>query len=413
MARSTGKAAERGRTAKAAKAEQQKAERQKTQTEKLKLESLEDPIVLDIGPDDTVDLRDEATIPSKSGPMDDPAALDGAFDAVTTEDLKAEVGTAGGDSSLPDVGEISYDSIDLESDKDLFTDDMLSSDAPIGGLDGRNDAADYGGTGARTPMGDADALAGIRAEAMAATGDTAAEVGAELTAIVNDPNLSESEKQERIDGVLEDVETANEERISDKVSNLVDDDIASDGEAAAPAETATPTDTAATEGGSESGGALDYLSQKLYGRDFMGDAPKTGGGGLIGGASEGATDGVDTNVGKAAQSKVEAEAKEQIKKNDGVNKDVGYEEGLEAPTIAGLDDFVDEYQQQQTAGDLGADVDYGDQVDAAPAEFTGVDKNSYAGQYDEDYSEPTQAQVDQAAAHAIDEAGPEEEFFET
>ena len=89
-------------------------------------------------------------LPGAGTDLDNPAELDGLIEQTAAEDLDGGIGPAEQtDSSLSDHGGLAYDDVELDTDPSLIDEELFTSEAPVGGLDGRNDAdSGVGGPGA-------------------------------------------------------------------------------------------------------------------------------------------------------------------------------------------------------------------------------------------------------------------------
>ncbi len=420
MVRSKGRIGSRDRGEKPAerstKTEQTKVEQTKADAKvESKAVAAEAPLLVDPAVVDEVDLRDQAEVPTKGDLLDDPALLDGVSSGIDIEEQATGRGAIGDDAlSLPDAADIVSGDLGVEFSNDLPEEDMLTAEGPVGGLDGRNDAADYGGGGVTTQPGTAAEADALRADALASAGLTTPEASKRAMDIIANDDYSDDLKMEKLEELIVEVKADNAARDQQRFDDLIDDDIAqdsgveADAPPAAPGVDGLPTDA---KGEDAEDGILDTISNALYGRPFMGKSPNVEGGGLIGGANKGSTDGIDMDVGETTVIEVVTDAVKKARaENEDVNKDLGPESGVEAPNL--YEDFTEENRAIQAEALLAADIDYGDQVDSATVEFSAVDSDTYAGQYEEPVNDPTAGQVEQATARLIAEGSPDDEFFE-
>ncbi len=390
----------------------------------------------------------------------DPAELDrlddlaNPHDAASLPDLEEDITSVGrmpladrtidGGIKGPSLTGVEANAPGVDEDLRAVTDDFeeleefLAQDRQVGGLDGRNPVDDGAsspyGTGAGDLNNRFDPIGNRPGQSLdGAAGDSLHEVRLDkIKAIVNDPDMSGDEKVEALD------------QLADQVHEVGDGASGTPGSAGGSGGTPPPPDDSppgeghGTEGEHEGGSgsdivdwvadALGYDSSKFWGD--AGEAGKTGG--LTGGLSRNGEEeglGLDGEDATATQAEVEASAEKQIDEND--NSDDGTSDDEDppapdpAPEAAGGDmtpeqetpirvwsEFTDEYQEQQTAADLGADVDYGDQVQGESVGTAPMDSEPMVADYEEGYVEPT---VDVAAAHdvLVDAATPDEEFMDT
>lgn len=375
----------------------------------------------DLQPGGRVDAQDLQLI-------DDPAGMDAVHGTTTPDDLASaphdlasqEYHDFGSGDVFADRGDVAYDEVGLDADVTPAAGDLeelLQGEGGYGGADGRNPASDSGGP--TDPQSEFDPTTGGAvggnpyAGAGFIDGSAAGALPEHQQAVLN-----------MYRGQMDRAAEAGDHDRANEIAEKVHSYLVEIGQAA-PAE---PADGGGG-GGSEPEG--------------VGVAPGVGvgyseGEGVQGGDAELAEEYEDTPlgefvekwvVGKGGDSTAQGEQlKQAVDEIDGTGsaepagttpppeqpddaaEDKTPEQGLDGPDM--WKDFTDGYQEHKFEAERGADIDYGDTVQGSPAGYTPVDPETLTGQYGQDFHEPDDAQVDQAEAHLIAEAGPEDEFLE-
>lgn len=345
--------------------------------------------------------------------LSDPADLDQVTQQVSPADLAGSQ-NLDTDKDFGRDGNPSYDEAPADGpDVELIDESMLHAAGPVGGLDGRNDAAD-GVTGGPGTFDDPLPDVG---DPRAAAGDSLHEITQDkITAIMTNDSLSHAEKQDALDQL---------DRQNKFMQGAADADPGFDATA-----TTDTTDTATPEGGAPDVGTSSEAKETTWLEDIdgwleffglKGDAGDAGGtGGVIGGAGneEILKAAGMTGSGVTSQKEAEAAAEKEIASQEAPSdgkaetQDLDPEQGLTGPDLWG--DFSDDYRDGQRTADTGGDIDYGDDGDpgggyADPAD---ADADVYTADYGEEYRGLTEDDLAGGEARAEDAIDPSDEFFD-
>ncbi len=381
------------------------------------------------GPENVNDTANLDAIPERVGV--DPDVMDAVQPSQGIEDRLGvdPVGIDGGDmTSLDSPADAMADRAAQMDDMTTEVDEFMLEEVTavgVGGLDGRNDAAGYGGTGATTPTeGTPDS-----ADALGTVGDSLGEYFMDkLHDIQNDTSLSDSEREAKMDALSNDVQA-----VKDNPGSPDTDEAGGDPPAGAGGGGIEPPPDGADGEEGEGGGLLSKIIDTVVeaagydSENFWGDSgTDKPGGGMIGGQSlTGDEDGLDLAgpAATASQDEVEKAANDEIEGGDTTTttdddaadpppadpppqEDMAPESDPGAPLEGGWQAMIDEHVDQTSEANLGADINYGDQVQGAVADYVMVDTDQLTGQFEPDYVDGQSGDTEAAAAmlEAVDQS---------